>query len=241
MSARPRHRHSNSVDASLDSIEAKKAMAPDKLAELWTVDPKRAKRILANRQSAARSKERKARYISELERKVQTLQTEATTLSAQLTLFQRDTSGLSSENTELKLRVQAMEQQAQLRDALNDALKKELERLKVATGEQLTHTDSYNLGMHHFPYSQSPFFPSQSQTGSRDSQNIHMPRFHQFQPNMSAPHQPMLGSSQSHACLDMSQQDPIGRFQGLDINNRGSHLVRPEGPSISAGESNRRF
>lgn len=45
-------------------------------------------RILANRQSAARSKERKARYISELERKVQTLQTEATTLSAQLTLYQ---------------------------------------------------------------------------------------------------------------------------------------------------------
>ena len=45
-------------------------------------------RILANRQSAARSKERKARYILELERKVQTLQTEATTLSAQLTLFQ---------------------------------------------------------------------------------------------------------------------------------------------------------
>lgn len=45
-------------------------------------------RILANRHSAARSKERKARYILELEHKVQTLQTEATTLSAQLTLFQ---------------------------------------------------------------------------------------------------------------------------------------------------------
>ena len=43
---RPRHRHSNSVDGSsiLDTIEAKKAMAPDKLAELWTIDPKRAKR-----------------------------------------------------------------------------------------------------------------------------------------------------------------------------------------------------
>ncbi|MCL7025838.1 hypothetical protein MKW94_030909 [Papaver nudicaule] len=97
---RPRHRHSNSVDGSSsmsrgdreslfgDVMEAKKAMAPDKLAELWALDPKRAKRILANRQSAARSKERKARYIIELERKVQTLQTEATTLSAQLTLFQ---------------------------------------------------------------------------------------------------------------------------------------------------------
>lgn len=47
--ARPRHRHSNSVDSSSflfneGSIEAKKAMAPDKLAELWNLDPKRAKR-----------------------------------------------------------------------------------------------------------------------------------------------------------------------------------------------------
>lgn len=47
-------------------------------------------RIWANRQSAARSKERKMRYIAELERKVQTLQTEATSLSAQLTLLQVD-------------------------------------------------------------------------------------------------------------------------------------------------------
>ena len=45
-------------------------------------------RVLANRQSAARSKERKMRYIVELEQKVQILQTEATTLSAQLTLLQ---------------------------------------------------------------------------------------------------------------------------------------------------------
>lgn len=45
--ARPRHRHSNSADESTayEAIEAKKAMAPDKLAELWTVDPKRAKRF----------------------------------------------------------------------------------------------------------------------------------------------------------------------------------------------------
>lgn len=45
-------------------------------------------RILANRQSAARSKERKLHYISELEHKVQTLQAEATTLSAQVTILQ---------------------------------------------------------------------------------------------------------------------------------------------------------
>ncbi|XP_073104780.1 transcription factor RF2b isoform X2 [Elaeis guineensis] len=148
VAVRPKHRHSNSIDGSSMSsgttrgegvfgevVEAKKAMTAEELAELAAIDPKRAKRILANRHSAARSKERKARYISELERKVQALQTEATTLSAQLTLFQRDTTGLSAENAELKLRLQAMEQQAQLRDALNEALKQEVQRLKIATGE----------------------------------------------------------------------------------------------------------
>lgn len=45
-------------------------------------------RILANRQSAARSKERKLKYIAELEQKIQKLQTESTSLSAQLTTMQ---------------------------------------------------------------------------------------------------------------------------------------------------------
>ncbi|CAN4107440.1 unnamed protein product [Withania somnifera] len=115
--------------------ELKKIMANEKLAEIALTDPKRAKRILANRQSAARSKERKMRYIAELEHKVQTLQTEATTLSTQLTLLQRDATGLTSQNSELKFRLQAMEQQAQLRDALNEALTAEVQRLKIATAE----------------------------------------------------------------------------------------------------------
>ncbi|KAF8406524.1 hypothetical protein HHK36_008612 [Tetracentron sinense] len=124
------HSRSNSMDGSSNTFsldfgngefsgaELKKIMANEKLAEIALADPKRAKRILANRHSAARSKERKMRYISELEHKVQTLQTEATTLSAQLTLLQRDSTGLSSQNNELKFRLQAMEQQAKLRDGI---------------------------------------------------------------------------------------------------------------------------
>ncbi|XP_022742499.1 bZIP transcription factor 18-like [Durio zibethinus] len=234
-----RHRYSNSVDGCslMESIEAKKAMAPNKLAELWTIDPKRAKRIIANRQSAARSKERKARYISELERKVQTLQTEATTLSAQLTLFQRDTTGLTTENTELKLRLQSMEQQAQLRDALNEALKKEVERLKIVTGEIMTPTDTFNLGMHHVQYTKSSLFPPQPLHMQVDTQNIRMPPFHPFQSNMLTPNQSVVAASNSHALAEIMQQDPLGRLQGLDISSRGSHLVKSEGPSVSAGES----
>ncbi|OAY80349.1 putative transcription factor PosF21 [Ananas comosus] len=67
--------------------------------------------------------------------KLQALKTEATTLSAQLTLLQRDTSGLTAENNELKLCLQTMEQQVHLQDALNDALRDEVQRLKLATGQ----------------------------------------------------------------------------------------------------------
>ncbi|MBA0696203.1 hypothetical protein Goari_002778 [Gossypium aridum] len=130
MKPRVRHQHSQSMDGStsikpemlmsgseeVSPADSKKAMSAANLAELALIDPKRAKRIWANRQSAARSKERKMRYIAELERKVQTLQTEATSLSAQLTLVQRDTNGLTAENSELKLRLQAMEQQVHLQD-----------------------------------------------------------------------------------------------------------------------------
>ncbi|GAV57092.1 LOW QUALITY PROTEIN: bZIP_1 domain-containing protein, partial [Cephalotus follicularis] len=63
-------------------------MDNDKLSEIAVLDPKRAKRILANRLSAARSKGRKMHYISELKYKVQTLQKKATTQSAQVTMLQ---------------------------------------------------------------------------------------------------------------------------------------------------------
>ncbi|KAJ9541675.1 hypothetical protein OSB04_028181 [Centaurea solstitialis] len=166
---RVRHQHSQSMDGFTSTIKPemltsapeetspadKKAISAAKLAELALVDPKRAKRVLANRQSAARSKERKMRYIAELERKVQTLQTEATSLSAQLTLLQRDTSCLTAENSELRLRLQTMEQQVHLQDALNDALKEEIQHLKALTGQQ------QNLGaMMNFP---PPSFGSNQQ------------------------------------------------------------------------------
>ncbi|XP_042420530.1 transcription factor RF2b-like [Zingiber officinale] len=248
--SKPKHRHSFSVDGSSatpststkregvfsEGIEAKKAMSAEQLAELAVVDPKRAKRILANRQSAARSKERKARYISELERKVQTLQTEATTLSAQLTLFQRDTTGLSAENQDLKLQLQAMEQQAHLRDALNEALNHELHRLKAATGEISKPDETYDIGLQNLAYSQSFFaFPQQ--------QPIHHHQALQFQPQFQ---QPQTGVS-NHQILshpaslpDAMRLDPLGRLQGLDINKVSSN-VKSESSAISVSESSSTF
>ncbi|ONM03506.1 putative transcription factor PosF21 [Zea mays] len=99
-----RHHHRHSMDASssinaehlfgttamegASPAEVKRAMSAAKLAELALIDPKKAKRIINNRQSAARSKERKMRYIAELERKVQFMQRDATALATQLALLQ---------------------------------------------------------------------------------------------------------------------------------------------------------
>ncbi|KAL1811133.1 hypothetical protein ACET3Z_021198 [Daucus carota] len=170
---------SNSVDENLNTFsleyrnaefsgdELKKIMANEKLVEIASSDPKRVKRILANRQSAARSKERKLRYISELEHKVQTLQNEATALSAQLTLLQRDSAGLTNQNNELKFRLHSMEQQAQLRDALNEALTSEVQRLKITAAD----------------------LNGQSAKFQQLSLNSQMFQFHQQQPNQLSGHQ----------------------------------------------------
>ncbi|OVA19040.1 Basic-leucine zipper domain [Macleaya cordata] len=198
------HRHSNSMDGSSSSFEAesmeyaKKAMGPDRLAELALMDPKRAKRILANRQSAARSKERKIRYTSELERKVQTLQTEATTLSAQVTLLQRDTTGLTNENKELKLRLQAMEQQAHLRDALNETLRDEVQRLKISTGQvQSVHGNSYNRGQ------PPPFF-----SHSQPMRHFGIPQTQQqlLQVSQSSSNNQASGGQPQHGNMDFHQR-----------------------------------
>ncbi|KAE8666580.1 Transcription factor RF2a [Hibiscus syriacus] len=167
---RAHHRHTNTMDGSFEvqSLMAvdgvKTAMAPERLAELALIDPKRAKRILANRQSAARSKERKVRYTNELERKVQTLQKEATNLCAQVKPLQRDTTGLTTENKELKLRLQAMEQQSKLRDALNDALREEVQRLKIQASQMsATNRNPFNRGPlpQFLPHQPAPHFGDQ--------------------------------------------------------------------------------
>ncbi|KAG6516218.1 hypothetical protein ZIOFF_026671 [Zingiber officinale] len=154
---RGHHRRSGSVDGSISPLEGDSTSL-----------------ILANRQSAARSKERKVRYTCELERKVQTLQTEATTLSAQLTLLQRDTTDLTAENRELKLRLQALEQQAQLRDALNETLREEVQRLKIVTG-QLPNANGnhFNGGLQQSVSNYYSLMPQLPPRNGRQAQHLH--------------------------------------------------------------------
>ncbi|KAH0637774.1 hypothetical protein KY290_022075 [Solanum tuberosum] len=70
-------------------------------------------------------------------------------------MMQRDNSGLTTENKELKLRLQALEQQAHLRDALNEALREELQRLKITAGQMSAANGSRGPRPHFPPQPQS--------------------------------------------------------------------------------------
>ncbi|CAL9151064.1 basic leucine zipper 61-like [Musa acuminata AAA Group] len=107
------------------------AMTTKPAAESETfVDPKRVKRILANRQSAQRSRVRKLQYISELERSVTSLQTEVSALSPRVAFLDHQRSILTMGNSHLKQRIAALAQDKIFKDAHQEALKKEIERLR---------------------------------------------------------------------------------------------------------------
>lgn len=93
------------------------------------IDPKRVKRILANRQSAQRSRVRKLHYISELERSVTTLQTEVSALSPRVAFLDHQRVILTVNNSAMKQRIAALAQDKIFKDAHQEALKKEIERL----------------------------------------------------------------------------------------------------------------
>lgn len=101
-----------------------------------TIDPKRVKRILANRQSAQRSRVRKLQYISELERSVTTLQTEVSALSPRVAFLDHQRLILNVDNSALKQRIAALAQDKIFKDAHQEALKKEIERLRQVYHQQ---------------------------------------------------------------------------------------------------------
>ncbi|CAL4965979.1 unnamed protein product [Urochloa decumbens] len=112
------------------------AAAPGQPASAVAVDPKRVKRILANRQSAQRSRVRKLQYISELERSVTSLQTEVSALSPRVAFLDHQRSLLTLGNSHLKQRIAALAQDKIFKDAHQEALKKEIERLRQIYHQQ---------------------------------------------------------------------------------------------------------
>ncbi|AEC10114.1 Basic-leucine zipper domain [Arabidopsis suecica] len=109
------------------------------------LDPKRVKRILANRQSAQRSRVRKLQYISELERSVTSLQAEVSVLSPRVAFLDHQRLLLNVDNSALKQRIAALSQDKLFKDAHQEALKREIERLRQVYNQQsLTNVENAN-------------------------------------------------------------------------------------------------
>ncbi|KAJ7981795.1 Basic-leucine zipper transcription factor family protein [Quillaja saponaria] len=102
----------------------------------FVIDPKRVKRILANRQSAQRSRVRKLQYISDLERSVTSLQTEVSALSPRVAFLDHQRLVLNVDNSALKQRIAALAQDKIFKDAHQQALKQEIERLRQVYHQQ---------------------------------------------------------------------------------------------------------
>ncbi|KAM0946527.1 putative transcription factor bZIP family [Dioscorea sansibarensis] len=213
-------------------VEAKRAISPEQLEELAVVDPKRAKRIWANRQSAARSKEKKMRYIQELEMRLQALQAEAAALSAELSMLQRETEELIIENNELRMQLQLIEQQVRMHDAVNDTLREEVQRLRFATS-QLAQILRMPIGGPMMNYGQQfihPYPPVRAYLPVQQLQQlqIHQPQLpaHQnhLQQNPEQPEEDLMASSPSSSSSSSASTD-------LNVEVSGSSADQNENPS----------
>lgn len=110
------------------------------------------------------------------------------------------------------------------KSALNEALRKEVERMKMETGEISGHSDSFEMGMQQIQYSPSTFMaipPYHGSINGQDMQQMH----NSFNP---------MEMSNSQSVSEFLQN---GRLQGLEISSNSSSLVKSEGPSLSASES----
>ncbi|KAJ4902695.1 hypothetical protein Rs2_16646 [Raphanus sativus] len=98
------------------AYQLSKIAACDDLKAMAKTDPKRVKRILSNREAAARSKERKALRQSELEIQVETLYKQIAKLTAELELEKRERMTADDECVRLKILLGGGEEHAQVRD-----------------------------------------------------------------------------------------------------------------------------
>eukprot|EP00250_Pteridium_aquilinum_P005917 c15933_g2_i1 orf=893-2080(+) len=121
------------------SVEAADIGSHDNLAGDVSLDPKKAKSVLANRQSAQRSRVRKLQYIAELERIVNALETQVSALSPQLLLFQHQWALVNRDNSALKQKIAVCVGEKSIKDSQNETLSSEVQRLQTLRELQMLH------------------------------------------------------------------------------------------------------
>jgi len=109
----------------------------------------KSKRVLANRQSAHRSRLRKLQYIQDLENNVNRIQAEISHIQPQLNFLRSKYTDLNGENLKLRDRVGSLLNEARYKEALNSNLRQDMKQLlgeggNTNPGEQ-SQMDSHSL------------------------------------------------------------------------------------------------
>ncbi|XP_021274996.1 transcription factor RF2b-like [Herrania umbratica] len=118
-------------------FEIRKAMPPQELENLAKTDPKRATRIIKNRRSAIRAKERKKLYTYTLQHELQKLKSRAAQSSIQLTLLGTQHNALIDENSKLKDRVHFVKRMIALQESKTDETRQEIQFYKLLLARQM--------------------------------------------------------------------------------------------------------
>ena len=105
--------------------------------QLAMLDPKRARRIIANRQSAARSKERRLKYITELEKKLHAVREEVGKMADAKAELQTKADALQEENRAFAGYVDRLKGLISQQEQQKDDLEAALAALSVSTDMQV--------------------------------------------------------------------------------------------------------
>ncbi|KAM5583167.1 basic leucine zipper 34-like [Rosa sericea] len=135
-----------------------------------SLDPRKLKRILSNRVSAQKSRLKKLQYVAEMEKKAKALQAQVAVLSPQVEFFKNQNYFLQMEQHALNESISARAVDKLHKDALIEANKKEVQRLRLL---QLKKFEQQQMQF------QASMFINMDGVGSMDPKMVSYPGFTQ--------------------------------------------------------------
>ncbi|CAL5209409.1 unnamed protein product [Lathyrus oleraceus] len=139
------HRHDSGSSAP-SSYKKRTVIPAEKLAELEIADPRKAQRIIANRISAKKSKEKKKNYEKELEKRVELLQIKADTVTAERMMAMNEAMELTAEYKRIKDLIQSKLQHQEQQRAVIELMKDEANILEMQIHELNTAMADLSFG-----------------------------------------------------------------------------------------------
>ncbi|KAK9087939.1 hypothetical protein Syun_030333 [Stephania yunnanensis] len=104
--------------------------------ELMLTDPEKARRVMSNRRSAENSRERRLRYVAELEKQQRELKAQTMELMLKLAFIEEEAKDMEALRGVLKLATETMEEKVKSQDETNFALMEERQKLTTIVAAQ---------------------------------------------------------------------------------------------------------